>query len=131
MALLSSWTKPGSEPAGVIVMRLAEYENVKSLTAFAPIVLLNLPMTTRPGWFHASATGPRLLSPQKPMLFGPMFHESLVKRSIAVRVLVRLISPRTFSSRQFVGTPKEWVKLLSAQGSGLGGCLYALRMIIA
>src|SRR6266581_966831 len=104
-----------------MVMRFAEYENVKSFTAVEPMVLLNLPITTRPGWFHASPIGPRLLSPQNPPLFGPIFQESLVKRSIAVRVLVRLMSPRTCSSRQFVGTPNDLVKLLSAQGSRFVG----------
>src|SRR5467141_5423987 len=75
--------------------------------------------------------GPRLLSPQKPPLFGPIFQESLVKRSMAVRVLVRLISPRTCSSRQFVGTPNDLVKLLLAQGSGLVGSGKAFRITCA
>src|ERR1700737_1795845 len=82
-------------------------------------------MTTRPGWFQASPIGPRSLSPQKLPLFGPIFHESFVKRSIAVRVLVRLMSPRTLSSRQLTGTLKLAVKLFVAQGSGFVGLGYA------
>src|ERR1700722_8904908 len=82
----------------------------------------------RPGWFQASPIGPRLLSPQKLLLLGPIFQESLVNRNMAVRVLVRLISPRTFSSLQFVGTPKDFVKLVPAHGLGLVGSGYDWRI---
>ena len=48
---------------------------------------------------------PRELFPQpKPLEGGPICHESFVNFSIRVSVLVRLISPRAFSSRQGVGT---------------------------
>src|SRR5204863_145240 len=66
--------------------------------------------------------GPRLLLPQpKPPSGGPSTQESLVKRIMARRVLVRLMSPRAFSSRQLVGTPNDFVKLLRAQGSEFVG----------
>src|ERR1700758_1832080 len=122
MVSFSFWSSPGFVPAGVMVMRLAEYENVKSLTMLEPMVLLNFPRTTRPGCDHDCPIGPRLLFPQpKPPSGGPSCQESLVKRIMARRVLVRLMSPRALSSRQNVGTPKDFVKLLAAHGSDVVG----------
>src|SRR5690242_10492112 len=93
-----------------------------------PMVLLSLPTTTRPGWDQSSPIGPRLLLPQpKPPSGGPSCQESLVKRIMARRLLVKLMSPRTFSSRQFVGTPNDLVKLLRAHGSEFVGVGYACR----
>src|SRR5207245_218455 len=61
----------------------------------------------------------------KPPSGGPSCQWSLVKRIMARRLEVRLMSPRIFSSRQLVGTPKDLVKLLRAQGLGSVGAGYA------
>src|SRR6267143_1434140 len=104
-----------------MVMRLAEYEKVKSLTMLLPMVLLSLPTTTRPGWLQFSPMGPRALFPQPKPRGGPIAQASCVYRIMARRLLVRLMSPRTFSSRQLVSTPNDLVKLLRAQGFGSVG----------
>src|SRR5207245_11510944 len=66
--------------------------------------------------------GPRALLPQpKPPSGGPRVQESFVKRIIAVRVFVRLMSPRIFSSRHLVGTTKFLVKLFVAHGLAFVG----------
>src|SRR5229473_3372519 len=65
---------------------------------------------------------PRLLFPHpKPFEGGPIFQESFVNFNINVRVFVRLMSPRTFSSRQGVGTFCEAVQFKFGQEVGVYG----------
>src|SRR6266481_737354 len=101
---------------GKMWIRFAEYENWKSFTALGPMVLLNLAAMIRPGWFHDSSITPSELLPQpKPLEGGPICQESFVYLSINVRVFVRLMSPRAFSSRQGVGTFCDAVQFMNGQ----------------
>src|SRR5260370_37500361 len=75
---------------------------------------------------------PRALFPQpKPLEGGPICQESFVNFNIKVRVFVRLMSPRTLSSRQGVGTFCDAVQFRNGQevevyGSvGVGYCVKA------
>src|ERR1700686_5531339 len=58
-----------------------------------------------------------LLPHPNPAEGGPSCHASCVYRIMSLRLLVRLTSPRTFSSRHGVGTPSDFVQLVDAQGS--------------
>src|SRR6266849_9578954 len=88
------------------------------------MVLLKRAAAIRPGWSHDSSITPNGLLPQpKPAEGVPRVQASWVYFSIRVRVLVRLMSPRAFSSRHGVGVLSEAVQFKLAQGServGLG-----------
>src|SRR6267378_3258515 len=58
-----------------------------------------------------------LLPHPKPAEGTPSVHASLVNLSIRVKVLLRLMSPRAFSSRQGVGVFKDFVQFKLTQGS--------------
>src|SRR2546427_9303443 len=58
-----------------------------------------------------------LLPQPKPAEGTPSVHASLVNLSIKVKVLLRLMSPRAFSSRQGVGVFKDFVQFKLTQGS--------------
>src|SRR5712692_3627693 len=82
------------------------------------MVLLNLAAMIRPGWSQDSSITPKGLLPQpKPAEGVPKVQESFVYLSIKVRVLLRLMSPRAFSSRQGVGLLSDAVQFKLAQGS--------------
>src|SRR5882672_1264975 len=96
-------------------MRFAEYENWKSFTAVAPKTLLNLATAMRPGWLHVSwifeapASAPQ---PELPTAEGPKSQESPVYFNINVIDFVRLMSPRTLSSRKKVGCLIDFAQLV-------------------
>src|ERR1700687_1926330 len=62
-----------------------------------------------------------LLPPPKPAEGTPSVHASFVNLSIRVKVLLRLMSPRAFSSRQGVGVFKDFVQFKLTQGSEIVG----------
>src|SRR6202171_5586735 len=95
-------------PPWVILMRLAPQEKAKSLTLLEPMVVVNLATSILLGCDHASLTAGKFESPHSPPSPYPcsgFIQDSLVKLIIKVVRLVRLKSPRTFSSRQFSGLP--------------------------
>src|SRR5229473_4772401 len=107
---------------GLMVIWFWDQLNWKSLTMSAPMVLLSRPTVILPGCFQDSSITPKLLFPHpNPPEGGPSTHESCVYRIISVRVLVRLTSPRTCSSRHGVGRFSDWVQLSDAQGFELVG----------
>src|SRR5260370_4615012 len=95
------------------------------------MVLLKLAAAMRPGWSQDSSMTPKGLLPQpKPAEGTPNVHASLVNLSIRVKVLLRLMSPRAFSSRQGVGVFKDFVQFKLTQGSeivGAGYCVISKR----
>src|SRR5207247_4470262 len=71
-----------------------------------------------------------LLPHPKPAEGTPSVHASLVNLSIKVKVLLRLMSPRAFSSRQGVGVFRDFVQFKLTQGSeivGAGYCVISKR----
>src|ERR1700687_312028 len=105
--------------------------NWQSFTIFNPMVLLSLAAAIGPGSSHDSSITPKGLLPQpKPAEGVPRVQASWVYFNIKVRVLVRLMSPRAFSSRQGVGVLREAVQFKLAHGSdrvGLGYCVKSKR----
>src|SRR6266702_3608258 len=95
------------------------------------MVLLNLAAAIRLGWLQDSSITPSGLFPQpKPADGGPRTQESFVNFNIRVRVLERLTSPRTFSSRQGEGVLREAVQFKFVHGLdsvGLGYCVIRMR----
>src|SRR5712692_346556 len=89
------------------------------------MVLLNLAAAIRLGLSQDSSITPRGLFPQpNPADGGPSVQASWVYFSIKVRVLVRLTSPRTFSSRQGDGVLRDCVQFKFVQGSESVGAGY-------
>src|SRR5882672_1466790 len=95
------------------------------------MVLLKRAAAIRPGWSHDSSITPNGLLPQpKPAEGVPRVQASWVYFSIRVSVLLRLMSPRAFSSRQGVGLLRDFVQFKFAQGSesvGAGYCVMSRR----
>src|SRR6266481_9946252 len=64
-ALMVSFSA-GVSPARARLIRFADQENVKSLVALLPRVVVNLAMATLPGWSHESLIAGYACSPQRP-----------------------------------------------------------------
>src|SRR5712671_8142582 len=99
----------GSSPPFVMLIRFADHENWKSLTAFPPIVVVKRATAILLGCAHESLTAGKSCVPQRPASpfaepCSGLSHESWANRSIKVLLLEILMSPRMFSSRQFNGT---------------------------
>ena len=89
------------------------------------MVLLKRAAAIRPGWSHDSSITPNGLLPQpKPAEGVPRVQASWVYFSIRVSVLVRLMSPRAFSSRQGVGLLRDFVQFKFVHGSERVGAGY-------
>ena len=91
------------------------------------MVLLKRAAAIRPGWTHDSSITPKGLLPQPNPAEGvPSVQESLVYLSIKVSVLLRLISPLAFSSRQGVEPLRDLVQFRFTQGSERVGAGYSV-----